>query len=75
MKIENDSVKDYIEELRINWDPKKETRTGFHYHGTKSGDKFEYEVYFDNYRCEWTDEKRAFQGFVIENINKFLTKS
>ena len=72
MKIQNDSVKCYIEKLRSEWNPKIEKGERFKYHGTKSGEKVDYELYFDNYRCEWTTKERAFQGFVIENINKLI---
>jgi hypothetical protein len=62
----------FLAELKANWKPKTETKTGYGYHGSSKGDEIEYTLYFDSYRCEWTTKDRAFQGLVFQEIDKFL---
>ena len=62
----------FLADLKANWKPKTETKTGYGYHGSSKGDKIEYTMYFDEYRCEWTTKDRAFQGLVFKEIDKFL---
>jgi len=62
----------FIMELKSKWNPKTKTKTGYGYHGSSKGDEIEYTLYFDEYRCEWTDINTAFQGYVFKNINKFI---
>jgi hypothetical protein len=62
----------FIDELKQNWKPKTETKTGYGYHGSSKGDKIEYTMYFDEYRCEWTTKDRAFQGLIFKNVDRFL---
>ena len=62
----------FISELKRNWNPKTKTETVYGYHGSSKGDEIEYTLYFDEYRCEWTTEYRAFQGLVFKNIILWL---
>lgn len=62
----------FLADLKANWKPKTETKTGYCYHGMSKGDEIKYTMYFDEYRCEWTTKDRAFQGLVFKEINKFL---
>ncbi len=62
----------FLSELKENWKPKTETKTGYGYHGSSKGDEIEYTMYFDEYRCEWTTKDRAFQGLVFKEVDKFL---
>lgn len=66
------TIKNFISKLRDNWKPKKETKTGYGYHGSKKGDEIKYTVYFDEYRTEWTTEDRAFEGLVFKEISNLL---
>lgn len=67
-----DVIHGFLAELRVNWNPKTETKTGYGYHGSSKDDEIQYTLYFDSYRCEWTTKDRAFQGFVFQEINKLL---
>jgi len=67
-----DVMPHFLSELKANWKPKTETKTGYGYHGSSKGEEIEYTLYFDSYRCEWTTEDRAFQGLVFQEISKFL---
>ena len=62
----------FLSDLKANWKPRTETKTGYGYHGSSKGDEIEYTMYFDEYRCEWTTKDRAFQGLVFKEIDKFL---
>lgn len=70
--LENVSISSFLAELKVNWNPKMETKKGYGYHGSSKDDEIEYTLYFDSYRCEWTTKDRAFQGFVFQEINKLL---
>lgn len=72
MKLALDIIKREIAQLKKGWKPKTETKIGYGYHGSSKGDKLEYVMYFDEYRCEWTTKDIAFQGFVFENVDKLL---
>jgi hypothetical protein len=62
----------WIGEIKENWKPKTKTETGYGYHGSSKGDEIEYTLYFDEYRCEWGSEDRAFQGFIFKTIDKTI---
>ena len=62
----------FLSDLKENWKPKIESKTGYGYHGSSKGDEIEYTMYFDEYRCEWTTKDRAFQGLVFKEVDKFL---
>ena len=66
------TIVDWISDLKLNWKPEKKTESGYGYHGSSKGDYIEYELYFDEFRCEWTDKDRAFQGYVFKNITSIL---
>jgi hypothetical protein len=68
LKIEIDKIVS-----RANLNTKKETATP--YHGSNAGETVEYTLYWDVYRCEWTYESRAIQGFVFNEINKLIQLS
>ena len=68
----SDAMEHFLLDLKANWKPKKETKKGYGYHGSRKSDEIEYTMYFDEYRCEWTTKDRAFQGLVFKEINKFL---
>lgn len=71
MNIEN-IIPALLEDLKESWEPKTKTEIGYGYHGSRKGDKIEYTMYFDEFRCEWTTKDSAFQGFVFEQIDKYL---
>ena len=56
----------FLSELKENWKPKTETKTGYGYHGSSKGDEIEYTLYFDSYRCEWTTKDRAFKDLFFK---------
>jgi len=66
------SLPHLIDELRGSWKPKKETRTGYGYHGSSKGDEIEYTVFLNEYSYKWTTEDAAFKGYVHEYIDKFI---
>lgn len=70
--LENVSISCFLAELKANWNPETKTKSGYGYHGSSKDDEIEYTLYFDSYRCEWTTEDSAFQGFVFKEINKLL---
>lgn len=71
MDIKSDMYR-FISELKENWKPETKTKDGYCYHGSSKGDKIEYTMYFDEYRCEWATKDKAFQGWVFKNVDKFL---
>jgi len=71
LTIDN-SIADFISTLKSKWEPKTKQEVGYGYHGSSKGDKIEWTSYYDEFRAEWTDKNRAFQGFVFDHIKKFL---
>jgi hypothetical protein len=67
-----ETMHSFITELKSKWNPKTETIKGTCYHGSKKGDEIEYTLYFDEYRCEWTNKDRAFKGYIFKHINTLI---
>lgn len=42
------------------------------FEGTHKGETVTFTQYFDEYRCEWTNKKRATQGFVFSKISHLI---
>jgi len=66
------TINELITNLKKDWKPKTEVKTGYGYHGSIKGDEIEYTMYFDEFRYEWTTKDRAFQGLMFKHINEFL---
>jgi len=65
----------YIYNTKEEWNPKTQKSSGYGYHGSSKGDKIEFTEYFDEYRIEWTNKDRAFQGFLFKKINELYRKT
>jgi hypothetical protein len=72
--INPSEMTNFIKDLKSKWTPVTETKTGVGYHGSNKGNEITYTMYFDEYRCEWTDKDRAFQGHVFSEIDSYLRK-
>lgn len=62
----------FIEELKQIWVPQIKKEIGYDYYGYQRRKKVEFTLYFDVYLHEWTTKRRAFKGFVFQNIDKLI---
>lgn len=68
-------LSDYVAEMKSDWKPKSKIFTGHHRHGSKSGDEEKVELFYDEYRHEWTTRDIAFKGYVFKKISDLLNNN
>ena len=66
------NIQKYIDKLRSEWKPEVKTVDGVVPHGSNKGMIIQYELYWNEYSCSWTDKDSAFKGFVFKNVSKEL---
>lgn len=54
-----------LNKLYNTWAPKTKEVKGKHYHGSKKGDEFKYDLYFDENSLKWLPKKEAFKSYVL----------
>jgi len=48
---------------------------GYGYHGSSKGDRFDYTLYYDKYRYEWTTNKNtALQGIIFDKLKPIINE-
>lgn len=70
LNIQVDSLKNLVQELKKNWEPKTRLFEGKLIHGSKSGDEIKFTQYFDEFSCQWTTKVDAFRGFILKKITQ-----
>lgn len=69
MNVQVGNLKNLINDLKSNWNPKTRLIDGKLIHGSKSGDEINFTQFFDEYTCEWTTKEVAFRGYIILAIS------
>lgn len=54
-----------LNKLYNTWEPKTKEVKSKIYHGSKKGDEFSYELFFDESKLKWLPKKEAFKSYVM----------
>jgi|VirMetMinimDraft_7_1064189.scaffolds.fasta_scaffold67100_2 hypothetical protein len=63
--VQRKIITELLKDIRLD----ERSEHGYGYHGSIKGDRIDYTLYYDKYRCQWTtDKNRALQGVIFDKL-------